>query len=157
MRILFVCSGNTCRSPMAEVLTRDLAAELGLPEVEVRSAGTAAVTGFPASGGAQRTAGRHGLNLAGHSSTPLNQELVEWATKVLTMSPSHLARVEALGGGERSSLLGAFARGEEDEAGAHLAVPDPFGGDDRDYEDTFETLKEYVGLALKRLAKETEQ
>jgi protein-tyrosine-phosphatase len=141
---------------MAEILAKGLAAEMGLSDVEIRSAGTAAVRGFPASGGAQRTAGRHGLNLAGHSSTPLSPELVGWASRIFTMSPSHLERVRAMGGGEESVLLGAFAKGEDEGGGRHLAVPDPFGGDDRVYEDTFKTLREYVGMALKRLARETE-
>jgi protein-tyrosine-phosphatase len=100
---------------------------------------------------------RHGLNLARHSSTPLTPELVEWATLILTMGPAHLERVRGLGGGEKSALLGAFARGEEDEASGFLGVPDPFGGDDRVYEETFLTLRDYVGMAMKRLADEVKR
>ena len=141
---------------MAEIITEGLAAEMGLEGLEVRSAGTGAVRGFPASGGAQRAAGRNGLNLAGHSSTPLTPELVDWASRIFTMSPFHLQRVQEMGGGEGSFLLGAFAMGEDEEVGAQWSVPDPFGRDDRDYEDTFKTLREYVRMALKRLAREAE-
>lgn len=156
MRILFVCSGNTCRSPMATVLAEELSPEVGLEHVEIRSAGTSAVRGFPASGGAQRAAGRHGLDLTRHSSTPLGPEAVEWADVIFAMSPSHLQRVRELGGGDRATLLGAFAMGEVDDESGHLAVPDPFGGDDRVYHDTFGTLRDYVKMALRRLAERGE-
>jgi len=127
-----------------------------MENVEVRSAGTGAVEGFLASGGALRTVQRRGLSLAGHSSTALTPEVVEWASRILTMSPAHLRRVREMGGAERASLLGAFAQGEEDDDAGYLAVPDPFGGDDQVYQDTFKTLREYVGMALKRLKLESE-
>ncbi len=98
-RVLFVCTGNTCRSPMAEVIARSRAAELGWDHVEVRSAGIAAFPGAPASVGAVRAASKHGLDLSDHASAPLTAEAAREADLILTMSPTHLMRVIELGGG----------------------------------------------------------
>lgn len=152
LRILFVCSGNTCRSPMAEAIARRIVKERGSVTVEFRSAGTSTVPGLPASEGASRAAKRHALALDGHSSTPLSADLVQWADLILTMSPSHLMRVMDLGGAGKSALLGAFAQGV-DEAGEPI-VPDPYGGDDETYESTYSILEGMVTGVLDRLGRE---
>jgi len=155
-RILFVCSGNTCRSPLAEVLAVRIAGELGLSEVEVRSSGTSTVSGLPPSEGALRAAERHGLSLETHTSSPISSDLVAWADIVLVMGLTHLHRVRELGGARKGHLLRAFAEEREGEeaGGDHLDIPDPFGGDDSVYEGTYQALKRFVGKAMKRLGKE---
>lgn len=150
-RILFVCTGNTCRSPLAEVITRRSLADRGWTNVDVRSAGVATVNGGPASEGAQRAARHHGLDLAAHRSVVLTPDLLESADLVLTMSPGHQARVVAAGAGDKAELLTAFAAGD-DPAGTSPAVPDPFGGSDAEYEATFILLEQLVERALHRLA-----
>lgn len=158
MRILFVCTGNTCRSPMAEVLSRRILGTLDLGPVEVRSAGVSTGNGMRASEGARRAVSRHGLSLEEHSSTVLTEDLVEWADKILVMGPGHLQMVYLFGGEEKTHLLGAFANGTDKEGGSmetgSQTVPDPFGGNDALYERTFETLEEYVESALRRLGEE---
>jgi len=143
---------------MAEVLSKRLAAEKDLDFVEIRSAGTHARSGLPASDGALRAVGRHGLSLDGHSSAVLSKELAEWADWILAMGLGHLHRIELLGGGEKMSLLSAFAGGEgfqvEGGKGEELGVPDPFGGDDELYEETYRTLEKYVELTMERLSGE---
>ena len=155
LRLLFVCSGNTCRSPMAQVIAQVLAEDSDLGQVEVRSAGTHARDGSPASEEAVRAARRHGHSLEDHRSAQLSRRWIDWADLIFTMGPSHLERVRALGGGEKAFLLGAFARGEEGEEGGVTArdrsVPDPFGGDEQVYEETFLTLEEYLTALLDRL------
>lgn len=149
-RLLFVCTGNTCRSPMAEVIARRRAHELGWDRVEVRSAGVAAYDGSPASGGAVRVAEAHGLDLAGHSATLLTREEAARADLILTMSVSHLMRVTELGGGDRAALLTSFAGWGTDGGGAE-AIPDPVGGPDEEYAETFRLLDELIGRAMERL------
>jgi tRNA threonylcarbamoyl adenosine modification protein (Sua5/YciO/YrdC/YwlC family) len=95
--VLFVCTGNTCRSPMAETMFRAVAAQrLGcsVDEVEERgivvmSAGIAAMNGGRASTEAIRVMSEAGLELAGHESQPLTEELVRQADLILTMTRSH--------------------------------------------------------------------
>jgi protein arginine phosphatase len=149
-RLLFVCSGNTCRSPMAEVIARRGVEARGWHHIEVRSAGTGTVAGLPPSEGATRAVARHGLSLEDHRAMPLTEEALAWADLVLTMSPSHLVRVVALGGGAKASVLTAFAA-EADPADVPDSVIDPFGGSDEEYEATFTLLERLVERALHRL------
>ncbi|MEX2530386.1 MAG: low molecular weight protein arginine phosphatase [Gemmatimonadota bacterium] len=149
-RILFVCTGNTCRSPLAEVITRKRVAQRGWSGVEVRSAGVSAAAGSPASPGSVKAAAAHGLDLSGHRSAGLDEGQVARADLVLTMSAAHSDVVAAVGGGRRVAVITAFAEGEDD--GAARSVPDPFGGDDAAYEAAYQELSRLVELVLDRLA-----
>lgn len=153
-RLLFVCTGNTCRSPLAEALARQKLGLRGWSGVEVGSAGVATMDGLPASAGALEVAAESGLELGRHRSTRLTGRVVQEADLVLTMSAGHLARVEELGGAGKAHLLTAFAR--DDPAGAEEGVPDPFGGSEELYRKTLEVLDELVEGVLRRLEPELE-
>ncbi len=149
-RILFVCTGNTCRSPMAEAIARAALRDRGWDHVTVESAGVAAFPGSPISGGAVRAAARHGIELDHHRSSPLTGARVENSDLILTMSPSHLRILVDLGAEARSAVLPVFARGET-EIRPGDGVQDPIGGDDAMYEATFRELRELIESALDRL------
>jgi protein-tyrosine phosphatase len=148
MHIIFVCTGNTCRSPMAEALLKEALAARGIDSVTVASAGTGAWEGAPVSEGGYLVGLEHGLDLSDHRARLLSREMVREADLVLVMSGHHLARVAELGGEHKVHLLGAYAGREAGRS----EVTDPFGSDLASYRTTFAELQELIGGVVSRVA-----
>ena len=130
---------------MAEAIARRAVADRGMTAVTVGSAGVAALPGAPASEGARRVAAEAGLDLDGHRSRSLTEEVVAASGLVLCMDGFHLWRAVELGGGEWCRLLSEMAGGTGD-------VEDPFGGPDETYRATFSELAGLVRQVFDRIA-----
>jgi protein-tyrosine-phosphatase len=105
-RIVFVCTGNSCRSPLAEVLARRRYADLPL---HFASAGTSAAAGEPASAGARAVAHELGLDLDAHRSAPLDASALAGADWVIGLTRTHAALVGARTTGAWPGAVGLLA------------------------------------------------
>lgn len=146
MNILFVCTGNTCRSAMAEEIARILIGKLGMEDVHVSSAGVFAMEGTPASIGAQMAVMEIGGDLTGHLASQLTQARAQAADLILCMEGCHLQAVRQMGiSKEKSMTLLGFA----DDSPGNIA--DPFGGDSQVYHDCMVQIGDAVRKALERI------
>ncbi len=136
--VLFVCTGNTCRSPMAEGLFRK--AVEGRGDFEVASAGVAAYPGDTANPETVKFLAGRGIELAGFSSQPVSPELLENATHVFAMTSGHLEALESLFPeySDKFFLVCEFV--EIPGRGVAADVPDPIGMGRKAYEETGKTL-----------------
>lgn len=147
MNILFVCSGNTCRSALAEALAKRIAQQRGIKDVNVASAGTTAWDNVPATDEALLVGMEREVDLTGHRSRKLTAAIVSEADLIFVMTPGHLEQVRQLGGRGKVHVLDEYASGSTDGG-----ISDPFGGDLDTYRATADILEEEIAKAFDRLA-----
>jgi protein-tyrosine phosphatase len=144
LHMLFVCSGNLCRSPMAEGFARSYAAERGR-DVEVRSASSLGFDGEPAEPNSVAVMREAGIDISQHRARPLTVELLEWADQVLVMDISHAQRVRDLlpSAEEKTLLLGTLI--------GQLEIPDPMGSWKGRFRKTRDEIQRAVEAHIDRL------
>ena len=142
MNILFVCTGNTCRSAMAAALFNKIAIEKNL-DVAIESAGIFALDGEPASNEAVIAMKKYDIDLLGHHAQTINTELIEKSDLILTMTKAHKMVLETAAKGKVFTLL--------EYAGLDGDIVDPYGGDVAEYEECAEMLYNALGKVAEKL------
>lgn len=145
-KILFVCTGNTCRSPMAEGILKDMARKKGI-DIDVKSAGVFAFEGDKASQEAIEVLKEEDIDISDHRTKLVTEEMVEGADLVLTMSFSH-----------KDTLLFKYPFSKEKIYSLkeyvfyrQADIQDPYGGGMKAYKETKEELKDVLEKLLEKI------
>ncbi len=146
MKIVFVCTGNTCRSPMAEYLFKDLMEKMNIYNMEVTSAGIFAFEGEEPSKFSVRVMLEKGIDISSHKSKRLTIDLVKEASIVYTMTKDQLFILKEMYPKFKDKIL---TLGEED-------IEDPFGLDIEKYREVRDKIEKEIIKIIENLKERVE-
>lgn len=134
--VMFICSGNTCRSPMAEGLFKKYITDKGITDIEVGSAGLSAFSGDTVSENSVAVMKNRGIDISAHRARKLNPQMLLETDLFVCMSPSHAWSFAGLCGNERIMVLG---------------VEDPYMQDVSVYENCCEQIEKALPEILEKI------
>jgi protein-tyrosine-phosphatase len=137
MKLLFVCDGNTCRSPLAEGILKKMLQARGITNIEVRSAGIGAVDGSPANPTAIQVARKHHIDLKTHVAQLVTEQLIHRADWVIAMTPQQRDILRKRYPEKSDSILLLKELGRPNPQPQDLVIQDPIGSDYWGYEHSF--------------------
>ena len=147
--VLFVCTANVCRSPMAEAIFSALADDVGL-SIRAHSAGIAALEGEPMSSKARETLQEIGIPPQDHRARQVREEMVQTADLVLAMTPRHVAELRRL---SESSSHKVHTLPEYAGMRGDTGIPDPYGGSMTAYRASAREIAEYLSRVVNVLGR----
>ena len=146
IKIVFVCTGNICRSPMAEAYIKHRCEIDGLTNFEITSAGIYATHGHPPSVFAQEVLNKKNILWDGQTSSPLTADTVKSADFIIAMSRIHYEQIKLLfvNSSRKTSTLMSHVGLQED-------IEDPYGGSLADYEECFNKMQPALDAFLQKI------
>ena len=129
---------------MAEGALRTLLPPELTSQVRVRSAGTNAVPGVPATPLAVSTTATRGIDLRAHQSSSLTAELIRESELILGMEPGHVARARELAPDAADRIHLITEQGAEGAEASRVGIHDPIGGTSVEYDDTFNRIRSHL-------------
>ena len=151
--ILFVCTGNSCRSIMAEGLLKKYLSALGKNDIEVRSAGVGAMDGLSPTDGTIEVMKREGVDVSNYRSKKLTNDLIKDSDLILVMEYLHKDEVtrRVPEANSKTCLLKEFGLDEKAIRPEGFSIPDPIGRPIKDYEYSLDTIKKEIERIAKIL------
>lgn len=138
MKILFVCTGNTCRSPMAEGIFRRMLEDEKIENIECASAGLSAITGDEVSANSVKAVQKYGVDISNHRASAINSYKILDTDLFVCMTKSHRFAIASAIGDEKVIVLNS-------------EISDPYGGDLETYEKCADEICEGLKLLLQDL------
>lgn len=149
-KVLLICTGNTCRSAMAEGIAKKIVSDKKIKNLQFSSGGTGMLDNVPATEYAIQASAHWGIDISAHRSRPISKSLIEESDLILAMSPEHMQVILSLDkkAAPKAYLLKGFP---QPFSPTQERIDDPIGGTLEQYNQTFLELDEVMRRIFPKL------